>query len=175
LLKGTPKCPESPSWGGSFVKVNSRPKSIYRRNTTLKDVIEVFGILELVFNGPDIAEAKGQAVFSLIVQEQSFEGFYCGNGEYRVRFMPKSTGEWSYTTSSEIPELDGQSGMFTCTSETQASREEEGQNYANWWSDVLDEQYEEQQHKGAKTVSMWREAFLRDFEARLDRCKQAKK
>jgi hypothetical protein len=26
-------------------------------------------------------------------------------------------------------------------------------------------------HIGAKTVSQWREAFLRDFAARMDRCR----
>src|SRR5690625_3365880 len=29
LLKGTPESPENPSWGGRFVKVNSRPKTVF--------------------------------------------------------------------------------------------------------------------------------------------------
>lgn len=175
LLKGTPECPENPSWGGSFVKVKSRPKSIYNRNTTTEDIIEVFEVLELVFKGPDLGEAQDKSVFSLIVQEQEFEGFYCGNGEYKVRFMPKSTGTWSYATKSEIAELDGQTGMFTCIEETEAGRKKEGQPYLNWWSDTLEGRYSEKEHRGAKTVSMWREEFLRDFQARLDRCVERKK
>lgn len=175
LLKGTPECPDNPSWGGSFVRVKSRPKSIYTRNTTLADVIEVFGILELVFNGPDMGEAKDQSVFSLMVDGQSFEGFYCGSGEYKVRFMPKSTGQWSYKTQSEISELDGQVGQFTCVEETETARQAAGQHYPNWWSDRLEETYAQQQHKGAKTVNRWREAFLYDFQMRLDRCIEAKK
>ncbi|MDG5789897.1 DUF1593 domain-containing protein [Evansella sp. AB-P1] len=171
LLKGTPDSPENASWGGSFVKVMSRPKSVFRRNTNLDDIVEVFEVLELVFNGPDLGVAQDKSVFSLIVKGQEFEGFYCGSGEYRVRFMPKSMGEWSYLIKSKIPVLDGQSGEFTCVEESEAGRSKDCQRYPNWWSDLLDEEYAEQEHKGAKTVNKWREQFLRDFQNRLDRCK----
>lgn len=169
LLKGTPEYPDKPSWGGSFIKVGNRPKSVFRRNTTENDKIEVFEILELVYDGPDMGEARDESIFSLVVDGQEFEGFYCGSGEYRVRFMPKAQGKWSYLTKSKIPELDGQTGVFTCVEETEACRRGEEKRYPNWWSDLLDPVYEEQQHKGAKTVSMWREEFLRDFQARFDR------
>jgi hypothetical protein len=174
LLNGTPEYPEKPSWGGSFVKVNGRPKSIYRANTSLQDQVEVFGVLELVFQGPDLGAAHDQAVFTLVVEGQEFEGFYCGNGEYKVRFMPKSTGSWSYVTKSEIPELNNQSGQFTCYEESEEGRQQESGRYPSWWSDLLDKEYSEQEHKGAKTVSRWREQYLRDFEARFDRCLQEK-
>jgi hypothetical protein len=173
LLKGTPEYPENPSWGGSFVKVNSRPKSIYLRNTTLDDRVEVFGVLELVLKGPDLGVAQEKPVFMLVVDGQEFEGFYCGDGEYKVRFMPKSTGAWSYFTKSEIAELNNQSGEFTCFAETEENRQQESGRYSNWWSDLLDKECSEQEHKGAKTVSMWREQFLRDFQDRFDRCLQA--
>lgn len=172
LLKGNPERPEDPSWGGSFVKVSSRPKSIYKRNTNQNDIVEVFEVLELVFPGPDLGEEKDQPVFSLVVDGQEFEGFYCGNEEYKVRFMPKSTGIWSYVTKSEIPELNGQSGVFTCIEETEAGRTKDGESYPNWWSDRLDREYAEQEHKGAKTVNKWREQFLRDFQGRLEWCKK---
>jgi hypothetical protein len=42
------------------------------------------------------------------------EGFYDGDGVYRVRFMPDTPGEWEYTTRSSALELDGQAGHFTC-------------------------------------------------------------
>jgi hypothetical protein len=170
LLKGTPECPDNPSWGGNFVKVQSRPISSYRRNTNINDKIEVFEVLELVYNGPDLGEARDQSVFLLVVQGQEFEGFYCGNGEYKVRFMPKSIGTWSYVTKSDIAELNGQTGSFTSVQETEASRVQNCEHYPNWWSDILDKQYSEKEHKGAKTVSLWREQFLRDFQNRLGRC-----
>jgi len=43
------------------------------------------------------------------------DGFYDGEGVYRIRFMPDVEGEWSYTTRSNHPDLDGRTGKFTCT------------------------------------------------------------
>lgn len=43
------------------------------------------------------------------------DGFYDGNGCYKVRFMPDSEGTWRYTTHSNIPALDGQRGELACT------------------------------------------------------------
>lgn len=170
LLAGTPEKPENESWGGQFGKVSKRPKVIFERNTTQADVIEVFGVLELVFTGPNLGLAHDDPVFSLHVDGQQFEGFYCGQGRYKVRFMPKETGIWSYQTTSDLTELAGQTGEFTCIEETEAGREGDHGRYPNWWSDLLADQYAEKQHKGAKTVNKWREAFLRDFQHRLDRC-----
>jgi hypothetical protein len=168
LMKGTPEEPEKPGWGGSFVQVGNRPKAVFHRNTTEKDEVEVFAVLELVFQGPELDRDTEESVFTLVVDGQEFEGFYCGGTEYRVRFMPKSQGSWTYTTKSRLPELDGQSGAFTCVEETPAGRIGEEARYPNWWADVLDPEHEEHPHKGAKTVSMWREEFLRDFQTRFD-------
>src|SRR5205807_3445101 len=41
-------------------------------------------------------------------------GFYDGDGVYRVRFMPPQQGVWRYQTRSDLPELSGRTGEFTC-------------------------------------------------------------
>ncbi|BDT59869.1 hypothetical protein MasN3_33630 [Massilia varians] len=41
--------------------------------------------------------------------------------------------------------------------------------HPHWWTDDPDPQLAEGMHQGAKTVSRWREAFLRDFAGRLRR------
>ncbi|WP_145047776.1 DUF5060 domain-containing protein [Paenibacillus xylanexedens] len=46
--------------------------------------------------------------------EQKVSGFYAGNGEYVVRFMPSDIGDWTYETFSNLPELNGLHGSFTC-------------------------------------------------------------
>jgi hypothetical protein len=43
------------------------------------------------------------------------DGFYDGDGLYKVRFMPDTEGEWSYTTVSNVAALDGKRGSFLCT------------------------------------------------------------
>jgi len=42
-------------------------------------------------------------------------GFYDGDGTYRLRFSPNQPGEWTYETQSNLHELSGQRGAFTCT------------------------------------------------------------
>jgi hypothetical protein len=40
-------------------------------------------------------------------------GFYDGEGVYKVRFMPQISGSWTYTTSSNAPELHARVGQFS--------------------------------------------------------------
>ncbi|HKJ42872.1 MAG TPA: DUF5060 domain-containing protein [Sunxiuqinia sp.] len=42
------------------------------------------------------------------------EGFYDGEGDFKVRFMPDSTGTWTYETKSNYKPLDGRNGEFIC-------------------------------------------------------------
>jgi len=42
------------------------------------------------------------------------EGFYDGDGVYKVRLMPDTLGTWEYTTVSDLDALNGKTGAFTC-------------------------------------------------------------
>ena len=81
--------------------------------------VERWGIFELALNGPKdgnpFVDVKLSAQFKQGDRVLSPEGFYDGDGVYRVRFMPDALGAWSYTTRSDRKELDGQTGTFTCT------------------------------------------------------------
>lgn len=54
------------------------------------------------------------AAFSLGHRSVAVDGFYDGNGQYKIRFMPDTEGAWSYATTSNVPELDGKTGSFHC-------------------------------------------------------------
>jgi len=54
------------------------------------------------------------ATFSYLHRTIEVDGFYDGDGLYRVRFMPDTPGDWRYHTRSNWAGLDGQSGTFTC-------------------------------------------------------------
>ena len=81
--------------------------------------VERWGIFEAALQGP----AKGNpftdvtlsATFAQGHRSISVPGFHDGDGTYRVRFMPDEEGEWSFVTSSNVPELDGRTGVFSCT------------------------------------------------------------
>jgi hypothetical protein len=75
-------------------------------------------MFELVLNGPTsgnpFADVTLSAQFSYQNRVLEPDGFYDGDGVYRIRFMPDTPGEWRYVTKSNVPELDGQQGQFTC-------------------------------------------------------------
>lgn len=47
-----------------------------------------------------------QTVFHLDGEEKTVKGFYAGSNTYKVRFLPKKTGLYSWKTESNIP-LEG--------------------------------------------------------------------
>lgn len=170
LLRGDPEDPALPHWGGQFAPVHARPNAIFHRNTTLKDQVEMFTIIEFVFRGPVIDVDEDTPIFTMLVKGQEFPGYYVGHGEYRIRFMPKSLGKWSYLIKSELPELDGQHGEFVSVPESPHKYGRDPLSFPNWWSDCLEPELKEGIIAGAKTVNQWREEFLRDFQQRMDRC-----
>jgi len=76
-------------------------------------------VFEQSFSGPATGnpylEISFTASFTLANRTVTVPGFYDGDGTYRVRFMPDTEGEWHFTTTSLTPELNGQTGSFTCT------------------------------------------------------------
>jgi hypothetical protein len=50
-------------------------------------------------------------------------GFWDGGKTWKARFVPPSPGQWSYTSSSSDPGLNGLKGSFTCTAWTEADKE----------------------------------------------------
>lgn len=79
--------------------------------------VEQWGIYEVALPGPAAGNPFTDSALSgrFTQGDRAVEvgGFYDGDGIYRIRFMPETTGEWRYRTTSNRPELDGKSGAFT--------------------------------------------------------------
>src|SRR5438105_3744590 len=75
-------------------------------------------VFELTLPGPSsgnpFLDVQLTATFSMGHRSVNVDGFYDGSGQYKVRFMPDTLGEWLYTTTSSAPELSAKSGRFTC-------------------------------------------------------------
>ena len=75
-------------------------------------------VFELSLQGPSsgnpFTDVELGATFTLGHRTVSVNGFYDGAGTYKIRFMPDTQGEWSYTTASGAPQLHGKTGNFTC-------------------------------------------------------------
>ena len=86
------------------------------------DEVERWGCFELSLEGPKggnpFVDVKLSARFERAGRRFEPEGFYDGDGVWRVRFMPDELGRWSYTTRSNRKELDGVRGTFTCVAPT---------------------------------------------------------
>jgi len=80
--------------------------------------IELWGCGELVLSGPKrgnpFLDVALGAEFRYKHRVVLVDGFYDGDGIYRVRFMPDTMGVWHYETRSNCPDLDGITGQFTC-------------------------------------------------------------
>lgn len=84
--------------------------------------VEKWDIFELELAGPQAGnpfiDVSLSAMFTRAGRTVRVEGFYDGGGCYKVRFMPEWEGEWSYVTSSNVPDLDGVRGSLVCAPPT---------------------------------------------------------
>lgn len=82
--------------------------------------VEQWEAIELSFAGPSSGNPFLDVQFSVEFRRDyrklTVAGFYDGEGVYRVRFMPDTVGEWTFTTHSNAPALNGKTERFHCTS-----------------------------------------------------------
>src|SRR5438876_5020492 len=84
--------------------------------------VEQWGIFELEMHG----SAEGNPYLDVELTAQfiykhrmiEVDGFYDGDGIYRIRFMPDTPGGWRYSTRSNLDVLSGAQGTFTCVAPT---------------------------------------------------------
>jgi hypothetical protein len=168
LLKGAPEDPSKPGWGGQFVRTWDRPYARFDRISTTKDRVEVFGILELVL--PLGADAPEKPEARLLVENQSLIGHLGNDRTMRFRFCPKEAKTYTFTFRGNVPSLDGKTGGISAVLPSLDMAKQPSAKFPNWWTDDLSPDFADGPHAGVKTVSRWREDFLLDFAARMERC-----
>ncbi len=82
-----------------------------------------WGIFELAIQnvparGNPFTDVSVTAGFEKNGRTVEVEGFYDGDGTYRIRFMPDEVGLWNYETHSDEPLLGGRGGQFRCVEPT---------------------------------------------------------
>jgi len=90
-------------WAGNVTGVETEQWDIFE--LTLKGSSDGNPFVDVKLSGEF---AQGDKIFKP-------EGFYDGNGIYKVRFMPNAPGKWTYVTKSNRSELNGKKGSFICT------------------------------------------------------------
>ena len=80
--------------------------------------VEKWDYYELSLPGPTAGNPFIGVEFSAVFRngDRSFEpeGFYDGNGVFKIRFMPDREGTWTYRTKSNREALNGKEGQFVC-------------------------------------------------------------
>jgi len=104
------------------------------------------------------------------VENQSLTGYFLGDGKVRFRFSPKNVASYNFEIKSNISELNAIKGGITSFLPSPTLARHPSEKYPNWWTDDPNPECSEGIHLGAKTVSKWREAFLKDFAKRMERC-----
>ena len=81
--------------------------------------VEQWGVFEVALHGPTngnpFLDVKFSAKFAQGDSTVEANGFYDGDGIYRVRFMPEKQGAWHYVTESSSAELNGKTGELSVT------------------------------------------------------------
>ncbi|MEO8484437.1 MAG: nucleoside hydrolase-like domain-containing protein [Acidobacteriota bacterium] len=164
VLGDTPDDPTRDSWGGRFVRAWARKRYVFERPPSASDRVETYTVLDLVYRLPTPAAVGVTA--TLVVDQQDFTGFADRAGAWHFLFSPKEPKTWTYAIRSTDARLDGKTGGFTST--LPEPNQPVAARYPHWWTDDPDPAVAEGANQGARTVSTWREAFLRDFVERLE-------
>lgn len=73
---------------------------------------------ELTLSGPTTGNPFVDVQLFGIFRREGFQikvrGFYDGDGQYKVRYMPEMLGTWQVTTESNVSQLDHQTAEFEC-------------------------------------------------------------
>ncbi len=168
VLGATPENPASDSWGGRFVRAWDRPRAKLTIPPTTADEFETYAIIDLVYEAAGRTPERAEA--TLVMDRQKYAGWPDAKGAWHFVLSPKDAKTWNYTIESNIPGLNGQSGGFTTKMPAPERARQPSTVYPNWWTDDPNPAAAEAREPGARHINRWREAFLRDFAARMERC-----
>ncbi|MGH9351091.1 MAG: DUF5060 domain-containing protein, partial [Terriglobia bacterium] len=81
--------------------------------------VERWGVYEVVLKSParhsnPFASVTLSGHFNCGEAKITANGFYDGEGTWRIRLMPPAEGNWTYVTESNERDLDGKQGSFQC-------------------------------------------------------------
>lgn len=168
MMDGDPNDPARESWGGSFEKISYSPRIIYKEPTSLNDSVAFCSILEFHFQGPKADISEDSVCFYMEVpygkSTQKWPGYYFGNGEYVIRYIPKKAETLNYKFTSHIPELNGKEGSLVVTNLWPGKKHDTDYILGNnWYSDKSDKSLYDGKLQGGKTIQKWSQDVLNDW------------
>jgi hypothetical protein len=78
--------------------------------------VPVWEVFEIKASAPAEGNPFLEVTFAAEFRQENrtvqVNGFYDGDGRYKIRFMPDAVGTWTYSTQSSAPGLNGKTGSF---------------------------------------------------------------
>ena len=173
MMDGDPNDPMRESWGGSFEQLHNSPRVIFNRITNITDTVAFCTVVEFNLKGPVINIPADSVCFRMEVSYkntvQKWAGYYLGNGQYGIKYVPKQAEVLSYRFTSDIPNFPLQQEKLVVDNlwpgKSNATDYKLG---ANWYTDKTDPQLYDGNIQGGKTVSKWRNVALSDWAKRWE-------
>jgi len=171
MMDGNPENPMRESWGGSFEKLNQSPRVVFNGITSLKDTVAFCSILEFHLKGEKIDIPPDSICFRMEVPYrntvQKWPGYYLGNGDYAIRYIPKKAETVKYHFSSSISEINGLEGSLVVENIWPGMKNATDYKLGeNWFTDKSDKDLYDKKIQGGKTLSKWRGKILDDWSKR---------
>lgn len=166
VLGADPERPDAAGWGGRYVRAWDARRVVFPRFTTTADQAEVFSLVEFAVPLP---AGMTRAHTAQVIFDNRIPAAVVNDGvALRFRFAPRDARIWPYVIRSDFAPLEGTKGAFTAFTLRGGSP---SATHPHWWTDDPAPEAAEGIHAGARSVSRWREDFLRDFARRLMRCR----
>ncbi len=173
MMDGDPNDPTRESWGGSFEKFSHSPRVIFNSATNSTDTVAFCTVVEFHLKGPKINATADSVCFWMETpyknSVQKWDGFYLGNGEYVLRYIPKQAETVKYKFTSNISGFSEQEGTLVVSNlfpgKTNITDYKLGDN---WYTDKSNPQLYDGKMQGGKTVSKWRQEILLDWSKRWE-------
>jgi hypothetical protein len=171
MMDGNPDNPMRESWGGSYTKFKYSPRVVYNRTTNLKDTVAFCSILEFHFAGPKIDIPQDSICFWMDVPYgksiQKWPGYYLGNGDYAIRYIPKKAEVVKYNLTSHVSEINGIKGEIVVDNLWPGKKHSTDYPLGNnWYTDKPDHDLYDGKIQGGKTILKWRNDILKDWAKR---------
>jgi hypothetical protein len=105
-------------WLSFLLFAGGLPRADVQEAGARPERVERWEVFDLSLRGPKGGNPFHDVTLAARFQQKDrildVEGFYDGDGTYRIRFMPDALGEWTHRTTSNHQELNGKTGRLTC-------------------------------------------------------------